>query len=172
MKLRENDHIVGYVFISPFILGFLIFTLFPMFSSLYFSFTEYDLLSAPRWVGLSNYEKMFTNDDKIMDSIRVTLTYVLTSVPLRLIIALLVAMLLNRAVKGIGLYRATYYLPSLIGGSVAVSIMWRQIFGDKGLINAFLGNIGIHTSTSWIGFPATALGTLVLCPFGSLVLPC
>ncbi|MBP1961541.1 carbohydrate ABC transporter permease [Paenibacillus aceris] len=173
MKLRENDHIVGYVFVSPFILGFLIFTLFPMFSSLYFSFTEYDLLSAPRWVGFSNYQKMFTDDDKIIDSIRVTLTYVLTSVPMRLIIALLVAMLLNRAVKGIGLYRATYYLPSLIGGSVAVSIMWRQIFGDKGLINAFLGSIGIHTTTSWIGLPATALGTLVLLSvwqFGSSML--
>ncbi|UJF34997.1 carbohydrate ABC transporter permease [Paenibacillus hexagrammi] len=171
--LKENDHVVGYIFILPFIVGFLIFTVYPILSSLYFSFTDYDLLSTPRWVGFANYQKMFTEDDKIIQSLKVTLLYVFTSVPARLIIALLVAMLLNVAARGVAVYRAIYYLPSLIGGSVAVSIMWRQIFGDKGLLNALLAIIGIHTDISWIGYPATALSTLILLSvwqFGSSML--
>jgi multiple sugar transport system permease protein len=173
LKLRENDHITGYVFASPFILGFLIFTLYPMLSSLYYSFTDYNLMEAPRWVGIANYEKMFTEDDKIIKSLQVTFTYVFGSVPLRLAFALAVAMLLNRAISGIGLYRSAYYLPSLIGGSVAVAIMWQQIFGDKGLFNSFLGVIGIESSTSWIGSPGTALWTLIalsVWQFGSSML--
>lgn len=173
LKLRENDHITGYVFASPFIIGFLIFTLYPMLSSLYYSFTDYNLMEAPRWVGTANYEKMFTEDDKIIKSLQVTFTYVFGSVPLRLAFALGVAMLLNRAISGIGLYRSAYYLPSLIGGSVAVAIMWQQIFGDKGLFNSFLGVLGIESSTSWIGSPGTALWTLIalsVWQFGSSML--
>jgi multiple sugar transport system permease protein len=173
MKLRDNDHIVGYVFVSPFIMGFLVFTLFPMLSSLYFSFTNYDMMTEPSWVGFDNYIKMFSADKDIAQSFKVTFTYVFAAVPLRLAFALLVAMMLNSPRKGIGLYRTTYYLPSLIGGSVAVSIMWVQIFGDKGLFNAILGLFGIHTDISWIGYPTTALGTLVLLSvwqFGSSML--
>ncbi|MFH5182165.1 carbohydrate ABC transporter permease [Paenibacillus sp. TAB 01] len=172
-KLRDHDNTVGYVFAAPFILGFLIFTLFPMFSSLYYSFTDYNLLEAPRWVGFDNYRKLFTDDEKIWKSFQVTFTYVFASVPLRLAFALIVAMLLNKAARGIGVYRSAYYLPSLIGGSVAVSIMWTQIFGDKGLLNSVLGMIGIHSDTSWIGSPGTALWTLILLSvwqFGSSML--
>ncbi|WP_248930834.1 carbohydrate ABC transporter permease [Paenibacillus hamazuiensis] len=173
MKLRENNHVVGYVFTSPFILGFLIFTLFPIISSLYYSFTEYNLLEAPRWIGLQNYEKLFMEDDKIWKSFQVTFTYVFASVPLRLAFALFVAMLLNTAIRGVGAYRSAYYLPSLIGGSVAVSIMWSQIFGDKGLLNSALGLIGIKTTANWIGLPETALWTLIalsVWQFGSSML--
>lgn len=173
MKLRDNDNVVGYVFTSPFIIGFLIFTLFPMVSSLYYSFTEYNLMEAPRWVGLQNYEKIFTEDDKIWKSFQVTFTYVLASVPLRLGFALIVAMLLNVAARGVGVYRSAYYLPSLIGGSVAVSIMWTQIFGDKGLLNSVLALVGVHTDMSWIGNPGTALWTLIalsVWQFGSSML--
>jgi multiple sugar transport system permease protein len=161
MRLRENDHVVGYVFITPFVLGFLIFTLYPILSSFYYSFTDYNLFESPRWIGLNNYQKMFLDDDKLIKSLKVTFTYVFTSVPLRLAFALIVAMLLNNTARGIGIYRSTYYLPSLIGGSVAVSIMWVQIFGDKGLFNSVLGLLGIHTTTSWIGSPSTALWTLI-----------
>lgn len=164
MKLKnwkESDNIVGYVFTSPFILGFLIFTLYPILSSLYYSFTDYNLFDKPNFIGFDNFEKIFTGDPKIMKSFQVTFTYVFGSVPMRLAFALIVAMLLNKAISGIGLYRSAYYLPSLIGGSVAVSIMWSQIFGDKGLLNGFLGLIGIETSTNWIGNPGTALWTLV-----------
>ncbi|WP_019532965.1 carbohydrate ABC transporter permease [Paenibacillus ginsengihumi] len=172
-KLKDNDHLVGYIFTAPFILGFLIFTLYPMISSLYYSFTDYMLMDSPRWVGLDNYVTMFTADDKIIKSLQVTFTYVFASVPLRLCFALLVAMLLNKAIGGIGLYRSAYYLPSLIGGSVAVSIMWTQIFGDRGLINSALALIGIETTTSWIGYPGTALWTLIalsVWQFGSSML--
>lgn len=173
VKLRDNDHVVGYVFAAPFILGFLIFTLYPIFSSLYYSFTDYNLFEAPRWVGFDNFEKMFTADDKYWKSVSVTLTYVLASVPFRLAFALAVAMMLNKAFTGIGLYRSAYYLPSLIGGSVAVSIMWTQVFGDHGLVNSALALIGIHTDTSWIGNPSTALWTLIalsVWQFGSSML--
>ncbi|MFC5448868.1 carbohydrate ABC transporter permease [Paenibacillus aestuarii] len=172
-KLRHNDHLVGYVFASPFILGFLIFTLFPIFSSLYYSFTDYNLFETPRVIGFANYEKMFTADDKYWKSLQVTFTYVFVSVPFRLAFALGVAMLLNKAITGIGLYRSSFYLPSLIGGSVAVSIMWTQVFGDKGLLNSFLALIGVHTETSWIGSPGTALWTLIalsVWQFGSSML--
>lgn len=173
MKLRENDHVTGYVFIAPFILGFLIFTLYPIFASLYYSFTDYSLLSSPRWIGLGNYERMFMEDDKIAKSFEVTFTYVFASVPLRLAFALAVAMLLNTATRAVGVYRSAFYLPSLIGGSVAVSIMWQQIFGDKGLINSFLQFLGVDATTNWIGNPDTALGTLValsVWQFGSSML--
>lgn len=172
-KFRDNEHLVGYIFTAPFILGFLIFTLFPILSSLYYSFTNYNLLEAPRWIGFDNYRTIFIDDEKITKSIQVTLTYVFVSVPFRLIFALAVAMLLNKAVRGIGVYRSAYYLPSLIGGSVAVSIMWQQIFGDKGLVNSMLSTVGIETSTSWIGNPGTALWTLILLSvwqFGSSML--
>ncbi|WP_027094183.1 carbohydrate ABC transporter permease [Cohnella thermotolerans] len=173
MKLRHNDHVVGYLFSAPFILGFLLFIAYPMVSSLYYSFTNYNLLSAPTFVGFDNYAKMFADDDKYWNSVRVTLHYVVASVPLRLAFALLVAMLLNKAIAGIGLYRSAYYLPSLIGGSVAVAILWSQVFGDKGLVNSFLGLFGVHTDTSWIGDPRTSLWTLIalsVWQFGSSML--
>ncbi|MFC0212000.1 carbohydrate ABC transporter permease [Paenibacillus chartarius] len=172
-KLINNDNTVGYVFAAPFILGFLIFTLYPIFSSLYYSFTDYNLFEAPRMIGFDNYEKMFTADDKFWKSLQVTFTYVFASVPFRLMFALAVAMLLNKAISGIGLYRSSYYLPSLIGGSVAVSIMWTQVFGDKGLLNSALALIGINSTTSWIGSPSTALWTLIalsVWQFGSSML--
>lgn len=173
MKLRDNDTLVGYVFISPFVLGFLIFTLYPVISSLYYSFTQYNLMQAPVWVGLDNYQTMFVDDEKLLKSLKVTFMYVLASVPLRLTFALIVAMLLYKTARGVGFYRSTYYLPSLLGGSVAVSIMWIQIFGDQGLLNSVLGLFGIHTQTSWIGNPSTSLWTLIalsVWQFGSSML--
>lgn len=173
MKLRDNNHVVGYLFSAPFILGFLVFIVYPIFSSLYYSFTDYNLLEAPNGVGFDNYITIFTDDDKYMKSVSVTFNYVFASVPLRLAFALGVAMLLNKAISGIGLYRSAYYLPSLIGGSVAVSILWSQVFGDKGLVNSALGLVGVETDTSWIGNPSTAIWTLIalsVWQFGSSML--
>jgi multiple sugar transport system permease protein len=176
MKLhawKDNNHLVGYIFAAPFILGFLIFTLYPIVSSFYYSFTDYNLMDPPRWIGLGNYSKMLQDDDKIFKSLKVTLIYVFGSVPLRLAFALLVALMLNTASRAVRFYRSAYYLPSLIGGSVAVSIMWSQIFGEKGLLNSALGVIGIHTNTNWIGNPGSALWTLValsVWQFGSSML--
>ncbi|GMA90461.1 ABC transporter permease [Homoserinibacter gongjuensis] len=142
-------------------IGFFVITLGPMLYSLYLSFTDFSMLAAPEWVGFDNYIKLFTNDPKYLDAVRVTLVYVLVSVPLQLAFALAVAMVLNRGLRGLSLYRSVYYLPSLIGASVAVAVLWRQMFGSNGLINQILDWFGIE-GMSWIGNPETALGTLVI----------
>jgi multiple sugar transport system permease protein len=143
------------------LIGFFVITLGPMLYSLYLSFTDFSMLAAPEWVGFDNYIKLFTNDPKYLDAVRVTLVYVLVSVPLQLAFALAVAMVLNRGLRGLSLYRSVYYLPSLIGASVAVAVLWRQMFGSNGLINQILDWFGIE-GMSWIGNPETALGTLVI----------
>jgi len=152
---------VGYLFIAPWLIGFLVFTLVPMAASLYLSFTDYDILTAPRWVGLDNFERMFTGDRRYIASLRATFFYVFLAVPLRLAFALAVAMLLNTGIRLVGLYRATYYIPSVIGGSVAVAIMWRQLFGQDGLINSLLWLVGVE-GPNWLGNPRTAIWTLIV----------
>lgn len=164
----------GYVFISPWLFGFFLFTLSPLLVSLYLSFTEYDLLSAPRWIGLDNYKHMFVNDDRFWHAVRATVIYVFAAVPLKLAFALLVAIILNKSIRFIGAYRSVYYLPSIIGGSVAVSVMWRQLFGIDGAINSLLTMVtGKEHKISWIMDPSTALLTLILLgvwQFGSSML--
>ena len=167
-----KNQLTGYAFISPFLLGFLIFTAFPIAASLYLSFTDYDLFTTPSWVGFEQYERMFTGDPKFWRSLRVTFLYVFVGVPLRLTFALLIALLLNRASRAVGLYRTVYYLPSIIGGSVAVSIMWRNLYGDEGIINLALNLIGLE-SVRWFADPAAALWmliTLSVWQFGSSML--
>ncbi|MCA0757963.1 sugar ABC transporter permease [Paenibacillus sp. N4] len=167
-----KNNLIGYTFIGPFVIGFLIFTLIPAVASLYFSVTDYDLLSTPSFIGLENYTSMFTDDSKFYASLKVTFLYVFIGVPLRLAFALFVAMILNTASKAIGLYRTVYYLPSIIGGSVAVSIMWRNLFGDEGVINHFLNALGLD-SVRWFAEPAAALWmliTLSVWQFGSSML--
>lgn len=168
--IKEN--LTGYAFISPFIIGFLAFTLIPILASLYLSFTNYNLFAAPKWIGLDNYIKMFTEDPRYWQSLKVTLIYVFAGVPLRLAFALLVAIMLNTASKAVGLYRSLFYLPSLIGGSVAVAIMWRNVFGDSGIVNILLEAIGIE-SVKWFGNPTAALWMLIflsIWQFGSSML--
>ncbi len=126
---REVDNLAGYLFIAPWLIGFFSFTLIPMVASLYFSFTDYDIFSAPRWIGLGNFQTMFFEDARYWKSVGATFLYVFTAVPLRLAFALGVAMLLNVGFSLLGLYRAIFYVPSIIGGSVAVALMWRQLFG-------------------------------------------
>ena len=167
-----RSQLTGYAFISPFLLGFLIFTAFPVAASFYLSFTDYDLFSAPSWVGLEQYQTMFSGDPKFWRSLRVTFIYVFVGVPLRLTFALMVAVLLNRASRAIGLYRTVFYLPSIIGGSVAVSIMWRNLYGDDGVINLALNLIGLE-SVRWFADPLAALWmliTLSVWQFGSSML--
>ncbi|MDF2961281.1 MAG: transporter permease [Paenibacillus sp.] len=158
---RWDSPFAGYLFISPWLLGFLTLTLYPMIQSLYYSFTDFSLLEAPNWVGLRNYERILTSDDKFIQSVKVTFIYVLSSVPLRMAAALFIAMLLVKNVKGMSAYRTAIYFPSLIGGSIAVSILWRNIFGREGYINHILSYFGIE-GTGWVNNPDTALGTLVL----------
>lgn len=168
--LRTN--LTGYAFISPFIIGFLAFTIIPMVISLYISFTNYNLFSSPKFVGLNNYEKMLTGDPKYWNSIRVTFLYVVIGVPFRLMFALLIAMILNTKSRMVGAYRTMYYLPSIIGGSVAVSIMWRNIFSNEGVVNSALSWLGVGP-VHWFGDPDAALVMLIslsVWQFGSSML--
>lgn len=157
--LRAHEGRVAYAFMTPWILGMLCLTLGPMIYSLYLSFTSYNLLSAPRWVGFQNFIDMAA-DSRYWDSVRVTLVYVVVSVPLVLVVSMIVAILMNASIRFITGYRALFYLPSLLGASVAVATLWRQIFGDSGLINNALAAIGIDHG-SWIGDPSTALLVII-----------
>jgi multiple sugar transport system permease protein len=149
------------VFLTPWLLGFFLLTLTPLVASLYLSFTDYALLSPPRWIGLDNYVEMFTGDPRYITSLKVTLRFVLISVPCKLALALLVAMALRKGLRGLGLYRTIYYIPSLLGTSVAIAILWRQIFGRAGVVNGILGNLGV-AERNWVSDPSTALWTLIL----------
>jgi multiple sugar transport system permease protein len=151
----------GYLFLLPWFIGFVGLTVGPALTSLYLSFTDFDLLTKPNWVGAANYVRMMTADPKFSTSMRVTFLFVLFSVPLKLIFALLVAMTLNKGMKALTFYRAVFYLPSLLGGSVAIAVLWRQIFSRDGLVNAFLANFGID-GPSWISTPQYSLWTLVI----------
>ena len=128
----------GYLYMLPWLLGFLILTAWPMVYSFYLSFTDYSMFTAPEWVGLKNYIKMFTRDRGFSKALFTTFRFVLMAVPLKLVFALFVATRLNKAVRGMNLYRTFIYLPSLLGGSVAVAVLWRNIFGIDGYINTCL----------------------------------
>lgn len=156
-----ENHAPGYLFLLPWFIGFFGLTIGPIVTSLYLSFTHFDLLTAPRWAGLDNYIRMFTNDRNFVASMRVTMFFVIFSVPLKLAFALGVALLLNRGMRGLPLYRAMFYLPSLLGASVAIAILWRQIFAGDGLVNKFLALFGI-IGPSWISNPNYSLWTLIV----------
>jgi len=132
----------------------------PMLYSLYLAFTDYNLLTSPKWIGLGNFVDMFTDDPRFLASLKVTTIFVVTSVPLKLALALAVAAALNTGMRRLDLYRAIYFLPSLLGASVAVAIMWRQVFGADGLVNHVLGWVGV-AGPSWISDPSYALWTVV-----------
>jgi multiple sugar transport system permease protein len=159
---RLSDHLVAWLLLAPWLIGLLVITLGPMLASLYLSFTDYTLLAQPNWVGLENYVRMLTDDPKFFAAASVTLHYVLLSVPLQLAFALAIAVLLNRGLAGLAVYRSIYYLPSLLGSSVAIALLWRQIFGSSGLVNQVLGAIGFSNLPAWIATPEHALDTLIL----------
>jgi multiple sugar transport system permease protein len=150
----------GYLFLAPWLVGFFGLTLGPALVSLYLSFTDFDLLSNPRWVGAANYVRIATADAKFTAAMHVTFAYVALAVPLKLAFALMVAMVLNKGIRGLSIYRAMFYLPSLLGASVAIAVLWRRLFAGDGLLNQALALFGIH-GPSWISNPDTALYTLV-----------
>ncbi|WP_433297358.1 carbohydrate ABC transporter permease [Pseudonocardia sp. CA-142604] len=158
---RPRGDRVAYLFLAPWFVGLALLTAGPLIGSLYLSFTDFNLLQPPTWTGVANYVKMFTDDPRYLQSLKVTFIYVLLTVPLQLGFALAVAMLLNRQLRGMAWYRSIYYVPSLLGGSVAIAVIWSQIFDNDGVLNGFLAFFGI-VGKSWISNPETALYTLVL----------
>ncbi|MGE0005813.1 MAG: carbohydrate ABC transporter permease [Parvibaculaceae bacterium] len=151
----------AYLFLLPWLVGFFGLTLGPMVASLYLSFTDYSLVQSPHWIGADNYIEMFSSDRRFWKSLSVTCFYVLLSVPAKLVFALAIAVMLDKGIRGLPLYRAVFYLPSLLGASVAIAVMWRQVFGIDGLANEFLSLFGVQ-GPSWITNPRTSIYTLVL----------
>jgi multiple sugar transport system permease protein len=148
------------LFQAPWFIGYLGLTLGPAIASLWLSFTNYDLLEPPRWVGIANYARIFTADAKVSDAVWVTFIYVALAVPFKLGFALAIAMVLNRGISGLPLYRALFYLPSLLGASVAIATLWREVFSGDGLLDQLLLRVGIH-GPSWVSDPDYAIYTLV-----------
>ncbi len=172
-SVLDHDNVAGYVFILPFIIGLLVFTLIPFFTSLYLSFTDYNILSPAKWVGLDNYKEMFFEDDLFWTSFWVTFKFAFIQVPIKLAVSLIVALVLAKATRLTGFYRSAFYIPSLMGGSVAIALLWKQLFSVNGVINQILGALGLPDDTAWLGDPKTALGTLIalgVWQFGSSML--
>src|SRR5690606_33355598 len=144
-------------FLAPWFVGLAVLVLGPLVGSLYLSMTDFDLLTPPRWTGVDNYTRMLS-DPTFWQALRVTFTYVLVGVPLELAAALGVALGLNQGLRGSDFYRSVLYLPSLFGGSVAVAVLWRQVFGGSGLVNQVLSLVGVD-GPAWVSNPSTALST-------------
>ncbi|MFC7265540.1 carbohydrate ABC transporter permease [Streptomyces lutosisoli] len=154
---REN--LAGYLFMSPWIAGFLLLTAGPMAASLYFAFTDYNLFNSPKWIGFDNFTKMF-DDPRWQKSVEVTAKYVIIGTPLKLLLALGVALLLAQSRRGQAFYRAAFYAPSLIGASVSVGFVWRALFSDDAIVDRTQSFFGFHTG-GWVGDPNWVLYSLV-----------
>ena len=155
-----RPEICGYIFISPFFVGFLVWTLGPFLASIYLSTVKWSMFGKPEFVGLGNYVKLFTRDERFIQSLVNTFVYVLVSVPLKQVIALMIAMLLNQELRGIYIYRTIFYLPSVTAGA-ATAILWTRVFGfHMGILNAGLDLVGIET-VPWLTSTTWALPTLI-----------
>ena len=167
-----SDKVAGYVFIAPFIIGLITFTVVPFFTSLYLAFTDYDVLTPARWIGLANFQRMFFEDKYFWQSFWVTFKFALIQVPIKMLVSLGVALILSRKTRAIPIYRAAFYIPSLMGGSVAVALTWKQLFSYNGAINKITSYFGMEP-VKWLSNPDTALGVLIslgVWQFGSSML--
>ncbi|MDF2942309.1 MAG: inner rane protein [Herbinix sp.] len=149
----------AYIYILPWLIGLMVLQLYPFVASLIYSFTNYNAFGKMNFVGLDNYIRLFTKDKEFYKSLGVTIKYTLLTVPGKIILSLAIAVMLNKARKGIGIMRTVFYLPSLFGGSIAVALLWKLLFMDSGLINSMLHVFGI-SPVSWLGDPKIALATL------------
>ena len=158
--MRRREERDGWLFASPWLLGFLLFTVGPMIASAFFAFTEYDVLTQPKWVGWANFDKALTDDPKVGQALKVTSIYAGVSVPLQILLGLCVALMLNTRIRGLQFYRTVYYLPSVLSG-VAVALLWRWIYAPNfGLINSFLARFDI-VGPGWLGDKDWALTSMI-----------
>ena len=146
---KRHETILGWLMVSPWLIGFICFSALPMFASLIISFTEWDMLSKPEWVGFENYKTLFFEDPLALHSLNITILFTIVSIPLNIVFGLALAMLLNTSIRGLAIFRTIYYLPAILSG-VAVALMWRWIFSTEfGLLNALLSMIGIE-GPAWL----------------------
>ncbi len=157
---RKRDY-KAFFYLAPWLIGLLVLQLYPFLSSLYYSFTDYQITAEPVWSGLNNYKTLLQGDREFVKSFWVTIRFAIMTVPGKLILALAVAVFLNRNIKGINLIRTLYYIPSLFGGSIAVAMLWKVMFMDNGIVNSLLASIGVK-GISWLGDPKVALKTICL----------
>lgn len=170
-KVKKKKVSLDFLYLTPWIIGLVLFTLIPYIFSLYISFTKYNMIGTPKWIGLKNYIEIF-KDDMFYQTLWVTLKYVIISVPLKVGFSLFVAVILKNKIKGASFFRTIYYIPSLLGSSVAISVIWKAIFTKDGLFNNILAIFGIK-GIEWIGTPSTSLLVLALLSmwqFGSSML--
>ena len=167
--MRKREKYLGYLYIAPWCIGFLILTLYPFIVSLLYSFTNYDMFRM-EFLGLKNYIDIFTWDKTIMGSLSKTLLYTAISVPLKLLTALLVALMLNKLRRGRTVYYTIFYLPSILGSSVALAVLWKYVFKKDGLLNLLLGAIGIQ-GANWLGDPRLVLYVMMLLPLWQMGAP-
>ncbi|MGM0126111.1 oligogalacturonide transport system permease [Enterococcus sp. AZ194] len=145
----------GLLYVMPWIIGFLIFTVYPFLNSLYISFTDFTMVRDPKIIGLANYKELF-KDKEFIDSLVATFKYALLTVPAALVFALLIAVILNFKLKGINFFRTAYYIPSILGGNVAISVIWKFLFTGDGLVNQAVGIFGIEP-LPWLSDPGLAM---------------
>ena len=146
---KRHETILGWLMVSPWLIGFICFSALPMFASLIISFTEWDMLSKPEWVGFENYKTLFFEDPLALHSLNITILFTIVSIPLNIVFGLALAMLLNTSIRGLAIFRTIFYLPAILSG-VAVALMWRWIFSTEfGLLNALLSMIGIE-GPAWL----------------------
>lgn len=161
LSARAKENLTGWLWASPWVLGFLIFTLGPMLASVYFSFTDFPVISPPKWIGLENYRTMLSDDKSIFQALKVTTIYAVVAIPLNLSLGFFLAILLNQPIKGVAVWRTVYYLPAVVSG-VAVALLWQWIFNtDFGLANWLLSLIGIK-GPRWLLDPGWALPALII----------
>lgn len=158
---QRQDTRDAYIFLLPWLIGVLAFTLWPMIQSFLLSFTDYSIFGNVRFIGLDNFKEIFTEDRMFKNSLKVTFQYVLLFVPVKLIAALFVAILLNRKMKGMNMYRTIYYMPSIIGAGVAMAVTWKIVLSRDGFVNHFLGMVGIPP-LDFLSSPKSALATLAM----------
>ncbi|QNK58250.1 MULTISPECIES: carbohydrate ABC transporter permease [Paenibacillus] len=156
---KRNYQYVGLLYVLPWVVGLLVFQFYPFLSSFYYSFTDFNMVSAPTFVGLDNYKKILTDDPGFLQALKVTTIYVLMAVPVKLAFALFIALILSAKLRGINFFRTMYYLPSILGGSVAISVLWRFLFMKDGVVNGMTGALGLP-AVDWLGDPDIALYTL------------
>lgn len=171
MKNKTLKKFEGYAYIGLWLIGFFALQLFPLATSLWYSFTDFEMIGGADFIGLRNYLEIFRDPDFLL-SLKVTFKYVLIAVPGKIIFALIIALILSQNLKGINIFRTLYYIPSILGGSVAISVLWRYLFMSGGVINNLLSSIGIQ-GPNWLGDPKFALGTISLVTiwqFGSSML--
>ena len=162
---------MGLVYILPWLIGMVFLTLYPFINALIISFTDYNLVRDPNFIGLANYTKLFKDED-FLGTLTATLKYTVITVPLQLAFALFIAYILTFKLKGINFFRTAYYIPSLLGGNVAVAVLWRFLFQQDGLINRIIGVVGIQP-VAWLSSPGGAMSVIIILKvwqFGSAML--